>query len=217
MYDGMTFDELNALYDDENDPMSTDYDEYFDDMDLTDIQKEQRKDSAESLGEIFTWLLALVFTYIQEGVYDYTEAIVEAQRAYTDLVGNTDGLEVSDYFLNNHIPSTVMNTVGTMLNDPEKMFNFTVDRARLIAENEANSMWNDSEFEEALLAGKTHKTWHAIVDKRTRDDHRFINGKTIPITEPFEVGDSLMYFPRDESLGASAEQIVNCRCSVSYS
>ena len=210
-YKGLSFDELNALYDDERDPMSMDYDEYFDDMDLTDIQKLERKDSAQELEEVFRDLLALIFYFYVDGAYDYAEAIMTAQEAYSDALY---GVEVSEYFRNTHIPVAVSGIVNTMLAHPENPFNFSMDRVRLIAENEANSMWNDAEYEEALKSGKKYKTWHTIIDKRTRATHREINGKTIPIREYFIVGNSLMLFPKDSS--ADDEEVVNCRCSLTY-
>ena len=213
-YKGLTFDELNALYDDENDPMSMDYDEYFDDMDLTEPQKEKRKNTAEEIERVFRDLLALVFYLYVEGAYDYTEAIMEAQTAYVDVLKDID---VSDYFSVAHVPNAVTSVVNTMLTNPGNPFNFTIDRAILIAENEANSIWNDAEYEEALKSGKKRKTWHTILDKRTRDWHAEVNWQTKPITEPFEVNGELLQFPRDESLGASGGNIVNCRCSVTYS
>ena len=216
MLDGMTLEELNAVYDADHDPMSMDYEEYFEEMELTDSQKKKRKDAAEKLEDVFEWLLALTFYYMQENVYDYTDAIAEAQKSYEGVVTSV-GAGVSDFFKTNHIPTTVMNTVGTMLKNPDNIFNYTNDRARMIAENEANSIWNDAEFEEALASGMTRKTWHAIIDRKTRDTHRPLDGKTIPINEPFEVGEYLMMYPRSEELGAGGEEIVNCRCSVSYS
>ena len=212
-YKGLSFDELNALYDDERDSMSMDYDEYFDDMDLTDIQKLERKDSAQELEEVFRDLLALIFYFYVDGVYDYAEAIMTAQEAYGDALY---GVEVSEYFRNTHIPVTVSGIVNTMLAHPENPFNFSMDRVRLIAENESNSIWNDAEYEEAIKSGKTHKKWHSIIDKKTRDSHRYLDGKIKRIEEPFEVGDSLMMYPKDESFGAGMEEIANCRCSVEY-
>lgn len=212
-YKGLSFDELNTLYDDERDPMSMDYDEYFDDMDLTDIQKLERKDSAQELEEVFRDLLALIFYLYVDGAYDYAEAIMTAQEAYGDALY---GVEVSEYFRNTHIPVTVSGIVNTMLAHPENPFNFSMDRVRLIAENESNSIWNDAEYEEAIKSGKTHKKWHSIIDKKTRDSHRYLDGKIKRIEEPFEVGDSLMMYPKDESFGAGMEEIANCRCSIEY-
>ena len=218
MPDGMTFDELNALYnaEHENNMRSMPYSQYFGEMDITAEQKERRRESAEKLEEIFIFLLALVFYFEQDGTGDYLEAMAAAQEQYQALVEETPGLEVSDYFKSIHIPDAVNSVVETMLAHPENAFNFTIDRAMLIAENEANSMWNDAEFEEAVKSGKTTKTWHTIIDKRTRDWHADVNGETIPIMEPFVVNGELMNHPRDDTLGATAENIANCRCSVTY-
>lgn len=215
-YKGISFEELNAMYDDENDPMSMDMDEYFDDMDLTDSQKKDRKESADKLKEIFELLIMMVFYYYVDGVYDYANVIAEAQESYENLVRKSKG-QVSDYFMSAHIPNSVAGIVNTMLNNPGNPFNFSIDRVTMIAENEANSMWNDADFVAAVNSGKTRKTWHTIIDRKTRDWHAEVNGQTKPIMEPFIVDGELLQFPRDESLGASGGNIVNCRCSVSYS
>ena len=144
----------------------------------------------------------------------FSEAIAEAQEAYQDILA---GADVSDYYREVHVPNAVNGVVNTMLQNPDNPFNFSVDRAIMIAENEANSIWNDAEYEEALRSGKKRKTWHTIIDKRTRGGHAEVNGQTKQITEPFEVNGELLQFPRDESLGASGGNIVNCRCSVTYS
>ena len=213
-YRGLSFDEMNVLYDEDHERMSMDYDEYFGDMDLSEEQKEKRKESAEELEDVFKVLLALVFYLYMEEAYDYTSAIMEAQEAYNEILA---GANVSDYYVDIHVPNALNSIVSTMLNNPENPFNFSIDRAILIAENEANSMWNDAEYVEALRSGKKRKTWHTIIDKRTRDWHAEVNGQTKQITEPFVVSGELMQFPRDESLGASGGNIVNCRCSASYS
>lgn len=213
-YQGLSFDQLNTLYDASHDRRSMDYEEYFGDMYLSEEQKEQRVDTAEKLEDVFKVLLSLVFYLYTEESYAYTDAIAEAQDAYRDILA---GAAVSDYYREVHVPNTINGVVNTMLTDPENPFNFSIDRAIMIAENEANSMWNDAEFEEALRAGKKNKTWHTIIDKTTRDWHREMNGVTKPITEPFDVDGEFMMFPHDESLGASGGNIVNCRCSATYS
>jgi hypothetical protein len=64
--------------------------------------------------------------------------------------------------------------------------------------------------------GQPTKVWESVGDDRVRDAHLEADGQEVPISEPFIVdGESLM-FPGDPSLGASAGNIINCRCSVSY-
>jgi len=53
-------------------------------------------------------------------------------------------------------------------------------------------------------------------DKRVRTTHKEVGGTSKPIGEPFYVGGSLLLYPRDFSLGASAEQTAGCRCSIEY-
>ena len=91
------------------------------------------------------------------------------------------------------------------------------DRAMFISECEANSILNYRQYPKALKSGKTKKTWIDVGDKRERKTHLEVGGTTIPINEPFSVGDSLLMFPTGHSLGASADEIVNCSCSIQYS
>ena len=217
MYEGLSFDELNKLHAADHEPRSMPYDQYFGEMDISREQKQKRIDIAEKLEDIFLALLMTMFYAYTEGAPSvYMNAINETKERYLAFVAAT-GVAVSDYFTSIHIPSVVDGIVGTTIAHPEDMFNFTFDRAMLIAENEANSFWNDAEFTDAVATGKRRKTWHTIIDKRTRGTHRNINGVTKPITEPFEVGNYFMMYPRDETLGAGSEEIANCRCSVSYS
>ena len=61
------------------------------------------------------------------------------------------------------------------------------------------------------------KTWRTAGDKLVRDLHKKVNGQRVKMSEPFVVnGESLMY-PGDSSRGASAGNIINCRCGAEYS
>ncbi len=58
------------------------------------------------------------------------------------------------------------------------------------------------------------KEWLSLRDDRVRDDHAEANGQRQPLDEPFLVGGDELMYPGDESLGAGADEIINCRCSV---
>lgn len=60
------------------------------------------------------------------------------------------------------------------------------------------------------------KQWVATSDGRTRDEHSDADGQIVPVDEPFEVGGEELMFPGDFSMGASAWNTVNCRCTVVY-
>lgn len=56
------------------------------------------------------------------------------------------------------------------------------------------------------------KQWIAVLDDRTRPDHAHADGQIKNMSEPFEVGESLLMYPSDSSLGAPLSQTINCRC-----
>lgn len=55
------------------------------------------------------------------------------------------------------------------------------------------------------------KTW-GISGHNTREAHIVMDGATIGQNELFNVNGELMEFPRDAKYGASASNIINCRC-----
>lgn len=57
------------------------------------------------------------------------------------------------------------------------------------------------------------KEWVTVGDSKVRVPHVVSDGQTVPLNKPFEVGGELLRQPRDSSLGASAVNIINCRCS----
>ena len=63
-----------------------------------------------------------------------------------------------------------------------------------------------------LIDTDLKKKWRAIMDNKTRHDHRAVNGQVKPINKAFIVGGSRLKFPGDYSLGAKAKQVANCRC-----
>jgi uncharacterized protein with gpF-like domain len=60
------------------------------------------------------------------------------------------------------------------------------------------------------------KTWWSVRDKKVRASHQAVHGTTVPYAEPFNVGGSPMMRPGDDSLGAGADEIINCRCTVLF-
>lgn len=57
------------------------------------------------------------------------------------------------------------------------------------------------------------KSWGSILDNKTRKAHVEADGQVKKINEPFIVGGELLKVPGDTSLGASLNNIINCRCS----
>lgn len=64
---------------------------------------------------------------------------------------------------------------------------------------------------------KAKKTWRTRGDDRVRPAHAAANGKTLSVDSPFVVGGQRLQYPGDTSLGATASNVCNCRCSAIYS
>lgn len=61
------------------------------------------------------------------------------------------------------------------------------------------------------------KTWVSAGDANVRVNHAVVDGQTKPLNEAFVVGGELMMFPSDFTHGATAGNLVNCRCIEAYS
>lgn len=215
--EGVSFDELNKLYREEkgDNLRSMPFDEFFGEMDLSQEQKDRRIETAKDIQEFTLIALASMYLTYLEGGYGYLDTSVYMSEAYRSMLDRM-GTPLTDYFSSVHAENVATEIALATMNHSEDPYFYSEDRAMLIAENEANSIWNDSEYEDAIRTGKKTKQWRAIIDRVTRDTHKEVNGIVIPISEPFKVGDSLLLFPRDESLGPSDSEVVNCRCTVIY-
>ena len=49
-----------------------------------------------------------------------------------------------------------------------------------------------------------------------RDQHRRMDGKRLNFSKSFNVAGYKMDYPADTKYGATAELVVNCRCSLIY-
>lgn len=90
----------------------------------------------------------------------------------------------------------------------------TSARARVIARTTVIAASNVGTFASAASVGATTKTWLATADARTRPAHLAANGQVQQMSEPFQVGGSLLQYPGDPA--GSAAQVANCRCTLLY-
>ena len=85
--------------------------------------------------------------------------------------------------------------------------------AELTRFSEAMAIFGDTP---AGMVARRVKEWVTMGDDRVRAWHAAVDSDQVDAAEPFRVmGEELMY-PGDTSLGASAANVVNCRCSVHY-
>lgn len=216
-----SYDELNIR---PSNRRSEPYKEYFSKMSISDKEKQERIAFSEQMEEVILYILALIETTIESGESDQEYIQTQFYDKYLDVVL---GYMLIDSYIKEYVLETSKQIIDTTFShivekhpDSEQTtddYYLSNDRAMFISECEANSILNYRQYSKAVKAGKTKKTWIDVGDKRERKTHLEVGGITIPINEPFSVGDSLLMFPTDHSLGASADEIVNCRCSIQYS
>lgn len=206
----MTWDELNELVGYE---VSEPFDEYFAPMQISEEQKRKRVELAEELDAVFIALLSEYFYADQLDAVVASDIYDRTREAYLLAIGTA--VEVDDY-LYNHGVEVIASTIEVLLRHDDEPYYFSKDRARAIAENESNSIWNHTEYEDAVK-NKKYKTWRTVMDNRVRDTHVVMNGVTIPINDVFHLEGGDCYYPRDDQLGMDMTEIVSCRCSLSFS
>lgn len=206
----MTWDELNELVGYE---VSEPFDEYFAPMQISEEQKRKRVELAEELDAVFIALLSEYFYADQLDVVVASDIYDRTREAYLLAIGTA--VEVDDY-LYNHGVEVIASTIEVLLRHDDEPYYFSKDRARAIAENESNSIWNHTEYEDAVK-NKKYKTWRTVMDNRVRDTHVEMNGVTIPINDVFHLQGGDCYYPRSDELGMDDSEICGCRCSLSFS
>jgi len=211
----LSFDQLNALYEGRYKRKSITYEEYFGEMDLDEKQKEERVDLSNRFEEIMLFLFYLINAYKKYGMLENNlqQIISQTEEKYKELAKEYSEL---DEYIEEYIRDFARQIVETTKENMDKPYFLSEDRAVLVAENEANSILNYTEYLTAVKKGYTKKKWNTEMDKDVRKTHRKVESLVMDITEPYFVGDSLMLFPKDTSYGASAEEIVNCRCTIEY-
>lgn len=213
-----SYDELNIR---PNNRRSEPYKEYFSKMSISDKEKQERIAFSEQMEEVVLYILALIETTIESGEADQEYIQTQFYDKYLDVIASYMLIDtyIKQYALD--VTKQIIDATFERFSSEDKSitddYYLSNDRAMFISECEANSILNYRQYSKAVKAGKTKKKWIDVRDKRERKTHLEVGGTTLPIDEPFSVGDSLLQFPKDTSLGASADEIVNCRCSIQYS
>lgn len=199
-------DELNEL-----EEQVIDYEEYFGEMELTEEEKERRIELAKQFEVLFLFFL---LAYSKQQKIDYKSMIYEKYIliALEFLKQDKVPAYIDDYA--KRLSDDVVRT--TKEHDGEEFYTST-ERGMIISANEANALGNYNQQAQAIKSGMKYKTWRTEKDNRVRKTHREVDDVTVGIFESFQVGDSLMMFPKDTSLGASMEEIAGCRCVAKYS
>lgn len=213
-----SYDELNIS---PNNRRSEPYKEYFSKMSISDKEKQERIAFSEQMEEVILYILALIETTIESGETNQEYIQTQFYDKYLDVIASYMLIDtyIKQYALD--VTKQIIDATFERFSSEDKSitddYYLSNDRAMFISECEANSILNYRQHSKAVKVGKTKKKWIDVGDKRERKTHLEVGETILPIDEPFSVGDSLLQFPKDTSLGASADEIVNCRCSIQYS
>lgn len=194
--------------------------EYFDPMDISDKQKEERRKLANEMFNVFLFLFSLVEVAEANNYSNIEFLSTQFELQFAPLVMSYSR---NDDYISQYIDKVSKDVVRTTvegsrkpLGSAEREFATSDKRAAFLSVNSSNTVENYEDIQEAIENGYRYKTWVAEVDKKTRASHLEINGKKIPIEEYFQFEDCEMFEPHDEVNG-TAEQCANCRCTVHFS
>ena len=220
------FDKLNILK-----RRSLPYEEYFGVMLLSKKQKKDREDMSFILEDILMLMFEVMQTGIEMNALDETAIKQEfTYQLYDAVEGKNFFVDESQQYryITNLVDETYRATIENYTLHPydydytgEKPYWLSGDRATFIAENEANTLYNGSDYMDAIKSGKQWKIWSDYGDDNVRPTHIEANGLKIPIDDYFEVGNAQMLYPKDTTSEFSTaasfpEEVINCRCSVIY-
>lgn len=95
--------------------------------------------------------------------------------------------------------------------------NFYKWQALRIARTETTFAMNSAKVVSGEVSGLTmEKVWIGKNDGRERPSHIAMNDTAVGQNELFDLGGEKMAFPGDRSHGASAGNLINCRCTFGY-
>lgn len=200
----MAFDELHAL--------KIKYSEWFGDMEITETEKKERESLAEEIELLF---MALFLMAIDE--QDKQLCLDYARNQYKQLCNKFLDANKTSAYINQYVNMITENILDVTLDNIKSDYYTSQDRAIFIAANEANTIGNYREQVQKIKNGYKFKTWMTQGDDKVRPTHVLVDNTKIGVFEPFSVGDSKLMFPRDYSLGADSNEIINCRCVAIYS
>lgn len=213
----LSFDELNAIQPakelEEQYVADSNYERHFGEMDLPEEEIQKRILFAKKFEDSMLFIFALYLVMKKYNRMNEKYLISQVQSKYSEIASEHMTL---DKYMNDYIEGFSQETIdATKRHDKEEYFT-SQERAIFLAENEANTSLNYGQYIDALKKGYKKKIWVSERDKRVRVTHRGVDGMELPIERAFLVGDSLMNFPKDTSMGASSKEIIDCRCTVKY-
>ena len=185
---------------------------YFRPMRISQERKEEREDASHTFRDALLFLFALITAYRGYGDIDWeeieTQFRIDFERAVMMYSRNTPTMQA---YVEEKVSDFITTTREQDLDDP---YWTSDERATMEAVNEANDVVGYEELQQAVEKGYKYKVWKTEKDNRVRKSHAKMEGKTIPISEYFELDKGKMLYPHD--FVNCPEETYNCRCAVSF-
>ena len=140
---------------------------------------------------------------------DETSFRITLQNRLEDVLNHKDIPYEPEY-----LSRLVKDITDTTIRHTDDLYYLSKDRALVIAQNEANTVYNHADYESARQSGKQYKVWITQSDEKVREAHAEVDMMRIPIDEYFNVDGDTMRYPHDYN--ASPQNIINCRCVCRY-
>lgn len=212
------FDELNTPKVQVEEP-----EEYFKKMDISPKQRKERVETSKELADVMLFLFALLAIEMQANKPNYPSVLRSFRQRFREVVGKHS--RIDDY-----VENYINEFTGGMFDTTRKYMEAagvgmdgrtdagwwtSVDRATAVGENEANSILNYEELQQAVDEGYTTKKWVTERDNRVRKDHKGMDSVKVGIGEYFVFPDCIMLAPHD-AVNGTPEQTNGCRCTLIY-
>ena len=145
-------------------------------------------------------------------------AVENRVRFFADKTNQTTGELINQQLLDVQLQEGLSQgeTINELAARIDKVFNYREDFSSIrTARTEVIGATNEGLLASYKEAGFKNKEWITAGDERVRDSHVALDGKVVHIGEHFISGDgSSLMFPGDRSSGASASDVINCRCRI---
>lgn len=187
------------------------YEDYFSKMPVSKKQRADRVKAAQEFEDIFLYFISMLdlensYGTEQKSVKDFIAQYTEAVKKYNS----------NDTFIALYVALIASEVAETTLRHIGEEYFTSLNRAQLLAANGANSVLNQTDFDNAIASGYKRKQWLTEMDNKVRPTHMELEGKTIPINDLFVVGSAIMRFPHDYEMCQDAAELANCRCGITY-
>lgn len=161
------------------------------------LGQEQRANVFEETADARRW----VREQTGDRIKNVNAATVAAAKKFVDL-SFTEGL-----------------TTAQIARELSKHSAFSTHRAFRIARTEvaaASNAGNHFAAAAVLPNERFSKVWLSSRDIRVRDTHTSADGQTVDLDDSFKLRGGRLRFPGDSTLGASASEIIHCRCTTTH-